>query len=378
MHHREAALQLQQLKMLLKARSYYRHESEDNLQTWYDETRKLLQELEVINRYRFLGSRVYKIQYDSGARGKEQAAQMRSIMQWPELVREQRSIPLPAKLDYLQVRALFHFTNLETEKAFGYNEQFLRLLEANPLLLQLHADRYFSVLNNYLIDCLVLKRYEMLASGLTTLRGLSKIPAFRRLANFEANVFRLGYLLEMNYYITLGRFGDAYRTITLITGGLKKFRERIVKHNRITLHYLMAYTCFILSKYDEAVDHLRFILQEKETAVAENVQHAARMLQMLSHFEKGEMLLLEGMIKSLRRYLKRDAATDMQHTVISFIQTAMRALQTDKKQWMALENKMEKLAAGKSSAASMNLFNYLAWVRARASGKSIEQVWHKR
>lgn len=375
MNHREALLQLQQLKMLLKARSYYRHESEENLENWLKETQHVVSELEVISNFRYLSSRVYKMQYDSGVRGKELAERMKTIVHLPEFSHERKSTPLPARLDFLQVRALFHFTNLETEKAFSYNEKFLHLLDANPLLLQLHADRYFSVLNNFLIDCLVLKRYEMLETGLARMRGLSKIPAFRRLANFEANVFRLGYLLEMNHYISLGRFAAAYQNLQPIIAGLKKFGERIVKHNRITLQYLMAYTCFILGKYDEALDHLRVILQEKETAVAENVQHAARMLQLLCHFEKREFLLVEGLVKSLRRYVKRDAATEIPHVVISFIQAAARKPGLDKKQWTKLQLKVEQLAKDKASAASMNLFNYVAWIRSHLSGKPVAEVW---
>ncbi len=364
MNHYEGQLQLQQLKMMTKARNYYRHDTEETLQDWNAETHAVLQQMEVTNRYRYLSSRVFKIQYESGTRGKEQATLMQAIIQLPEFADAKRASTSRAYLDFLQVRALYHFTNLETEKAAGYNEKFLQLLDSNPTLLQLHADRYFSVLNNYLIDCLVLKRYKVLEDGLAKMRSLPKIAAFKRLVNFAANVFRLGYLLEMNYMLTTENFAGAYAKIPAITAGLALYADKIVKHNRITLQYLMAYVCFMLKKYDEALDHLQFILQQKETAVAGNVQLAARMLQLLSHFEKGDALLLESLIKSLRRYLKADISADMQRTVISFIQAASRKQTVIPKQWSDLNKKLVKLAADKSSAASMNLFNYLLWVKA--------------
>ncbi|HLP19931.1 MAG TPA: hypothetical protein VK174_06500 [Chitinophagales bacterium] len=362
MNHYEAQLQLQQLKMMMKARNYYRNETEAGLKHWADETDAIVEQLKTTNRYRYLSSRVFKIQYESGARGRQQAERMDEVLQLPEFTSEIMANNNRAKLDYLQVKALYHFTALETEKAVDYNARFLQLLDDNPILLQQHADRYFSVLNNYLIDCLVLKRYDTLATGLQKMRTLPQVTAFKRLANFEANVFRLGYVLELNYMIGSGNYADAYKAIPDIIAGFNKFGDRIVKHNRITLQYLMAYACFMLKRYDEALGHLQHILQEKETAVAENIQLAARMLQLLCHYEKGDYLLLDSLIKSVRRYLKADKSADIQRAVISFIQPAIRGVIPVTAKWMLLQNKLQKLSAGGATAAGMSMFNYREWV----------------
>lgn len=375
MNHYEAQLQLQQLKMMMKARKYYRHEKEETLSAWRDDTMKILADMEITTRYRYLSSLVYKMQYDAGGRGKELAMKMKDIVALPEFSNERKASTLRAHLDYLQVRALYHFTNSETEKASIFNQKFLHLLEENPLLMQVHADRYFSVLNNYLIDCLLMKKYDLLASGLTKLRGLPKKPAFRRLINFEANVFRLGYLLELNYRIATGDFTKAYSELSQINSGLDKYGEKIVKHNRITLQYLMAYIAFALGKYDEALDFIQPILQEKETAVAEDVQLAAKMLQLLCHFERGETLLLDSLIKSLRRVLKRDENTSLQKTVLSFIQTSLKKLQITKVDWVSLQKKIFQGAKKKSSASGFNLFDYRVWVQTHSDSISFVKAW---
>jgi hypothetical protein len=375
MDHYEAQLQLQQLKMTMKARMYYRHVSEGDLKKWDDETRQIIDELQVTNHYRYLGSLIYKMQYDAGVRGKELAEKMKAIVQKPEFSNEKNAKTTSAYLDFLQVRALYHFTNLETDKAAVYNEKFLKLLDDNPLLMKLNADRYFSVLNNYLIDCLVLKRYPTLENGLEKMRGLSKIEAFKRLVNFDANVFRLGYLLEMNYMITTGRFSEAYKNLKAISEGLSKFGDRIVKHNRITLQYLKAYVCFALGQYEESLDYLRPILQEKETSVAENVQMAARMLQLLCHFEMHDYILLDSLIKSVRRLLGKNPAAEMQMTVISFIANAIKATSIETTKWQDVRKKINELATNRTTAGSLNLFNYIAWVSAHVSKIKMAEAW---
>jgi hypothetical protein len=376
MNHYEALLQLQNLKMISHARKYYRQVSDTDLKLWRNETQNILEDLILTSDYRYNSSRVYRMQYETGGRGKELALRMKTIVDTPAFSNEKNASTLRAKLDYYQVKALYHFANIETTKAEQYNAKFLQLLEENPLLMQLHADRYFSVLNNYLIDCLILKKYDTLESGLAKMRSLPKMPAFRRLVNFEANVFRLGYLLELNYRIAKGDFAEAYKTIKLITIGIKHHADKVVKHNRITLQYLMAYVCFALNNYNEALDHLWPILQEKETAVAEEVQLAARMMQLLCHFEKGETILLDSLIKSVRRtLLKKDETYDIQRAVLTFINTSLRNNTVTDKQWEDLAKKVDKIANSKTSVGSLNLFNYVVWIRAHNQNHSFAKLW---
>ncbi len=373
MNQYEAQLQLQSLKMMMKARSYYRQVTEADLKTWLMDTTNLLSDLNVTMRYRYAGSLVYKMQYEVGGRGKELAARMEKVMALPEFREEKQARTLSALLDYHQVKALYYFANLEPEQALGHNEKFLQLLDENPQMRQLHADRYFSVLNNFLIDCLVLKKYPVLEDGLLKLRGLSKIPAFKRLVNIDANVFRLGYLLEMNYMISTGSFKAAYQKLRYLQEGLALHADKIVKHNRLTLQYLSAYTCFALGNYDEALDHLWPILQEKETAVAEDIQVAARMMQLLCHFEKRDEMLLDSLVKGVRRLLKKDDTAAIQRQVLAFINGSLRKQQQP--DFGELQKKLEKLAAHPSAAGSLNLFNYLVWSRAHSEGKTFADRW---
>lgn len=375
MNHYEAQLQLQNLKMIMHARKYYRNVSEQELKEWQQHTADLLHDLTITSTYRYTSSLMYKMQYGAGGRSKELALRMKKITSLPLFANKQKASTLRALLDYYQVHALYHFTNMETAKALQYNEQFIALLESKPVMMQQLADRYFSVLNNYLIDCLLLKKYSTLDAGITKLRALAQIPAFKRLANFDANVFRLGYLLELNYKIAKGNFTEAYKSSGALKKGLAEYDERIVKHNRITLQYLMAYTCFAIAKYDEALDWLWPILQDKEAAVADDIQLASRMLQLLCHFEKGDTLLLPGLIKSVRRLLQgKDEAADIQRAALSFINTAITK-PPQQKNWAKLYETISGLLHHKKAAGSLNMFNYQVWSAAHVSNISFNDAW---
>lgn len=374
MNHHEAQLQLQHLKMMMMARNYYKTGQPNALEAWQQKTNSILSELQSASHYRYLSSKVYKMQYEAGDRGKELATKMKTIVSRPEFTNEKHADTLRAKLDFLQVRALYHFTNSENKKAASFNSRFLKLLEENPLLLELHADRYFSVLNNYLIDCLLLKNFKELNSGLQKMRSLTGQTAFRRLINFDANVFRLGYLIELNAYFATGNFREMKKQFRTITKGLEQFGNRVVKHNRITIQYLMAYGSFALGEYDNAIDYLYPILQEKESAVAENIQQAARMLQLLSHFEKGDFLFTESLVKSLRRMFRNDGA-ELQRAMLSFILTIIHKHAKDPGAWEKMERKVEMLSKKASVQSALNLFDFNVWLKQHRTGKKFEEVW---
>lgn len=134
--------------------------------------------------------------------------------------------------------------------------------------------------------------------------------------------------------------------------------------------------CFALGKYDEALDNIWPILQEKETAVAEDIQLAARMMQLLCHFEKGDRMLLESLIKALRRLLRRkDDSAEIPKTIVSFINVSLRTQYLHPQQWADLEKKLEKLAQNKSVAGSLNLFNYLVWAKVHTQQKKFAELW---
>lgn len=376
MNHYEAQLQLQNLMMIMHARKYYRGVPERELQQWQGQVEHILADLTTTTHYRYHSSLMYKLQYEVGGRSKELAAKMKQIVGLPLFKNIKHATTLRAQLDYYQVNALYRFTNMEAEKAFEYNSKFLALLESNRVMQQQLADRYFSVLNNYLIDCLLLKKYNMLDEGIAKLRGLQSVAAFKRLVNFEANVFRLGYLLELNRHISEGNFAEAYKASNAIAKGMETYADKIVKHNRITLQYLMAYTCFALSKYTEALDWLWPILQEKEMDVAQEVQLAARMLQVLCHFEIGDALLVPPLVKALRRLLKKDESSDMPRLVLSLVNTGSNKT-ISAKEWHKLATAIDTLASNKKSAGSLNLFNYKVWAWSHADGFSFVGTWAK-
>ncbi len=365
------ALMIQQLQIQLWARVYFKEIAEVRIDDWQIENLRIIHELGENFKYKQLASKLNRLQYASGVRGRELAGKMKPLLALPEFVSEPES--MGAKLDFLQARALYDFTRGEIEGARKNNKRFLELLNDDHSLREIHADRYFSVFNNFLIDCLLQRDFETMLNGLDRLRKLPSEPGFRHLSNIEANVFRLGMLLELNYLLGQGKFEQAAALSPVLLQGLEQHGDRIVKVNRITLLYLMAYAVFAKGKPSLALDYLIKLQSEKAGAAALQLQRAAKLLQMICHFECEDLSLVESLVLSARREDRDKTAPAILRQTWSFLLTAVRK----EVKWEAYVKSLQRLADEEGSAELLNLFQLQIWANARLNKISFAAGWKK-
>jgi hypothetical protein len=266
-----------------------------------------------------------------------------------------------AKLDQLQINALNAFVKRDAATAFKWNAQFLKLMDEHVHLKALYADRYFSALNNYLIDCLILQRHQDLLSGILTMRQLPLMEEFRHIPHLDANVFRLSYLLEMNYYIGNNDFTRALVCTGQITSGIKKYAEFIAKPNIITLNYLCAYTFFFNKDFNACLDVLIDLFNIKETESIVDIYCDAKMMQLLCHFELGDTLLLDSLIVAFNRITAaKKVKTKTYASVIKYIRQQIRKV--EKVSTDTLQNELTFLSKEDSERNTFNNFNYFYWL----------------
>ncbi len=339
MDHSVAQLLLQNLKLAVMSKKRFRQISDADLANWEKETLEVNKDLESYSRYAYLNASVAKMNYESSARSAQLTARIKAVIDLPEFSHEKKTRTVHSKELFYQTQAQYHFQSGETQKSMDYLQKNLQLLENNPQT-NLFVKSYQTVLYNYLLTCLELKKYALFETNLEKLRNIPNLPAFKRLGKSPQDpmLFCMSYTLEMDYLISIANFKQAHLKVAEIRNGFQQYGEKIPKRNRIILHTMMAYVCFAVAKFDEALENVMPVIQEKENAVAEDMQLVARMIQLLGHFEKGDKILTDSLIKSLQRTLRdKDASGDVLRTVLSFIHTSLRLNKIEKKKWVELQ-----------------------------------------
>ena len=332
------------------------------LEQLYAELNNCLELLKTSNTFWLQSNTIYKMHYEKKIVSGKENKELFNLTADEQFQNPVYATTFKAKLDQLQINALHAFVNGNAEKAYQYNSAFLHLIDNNLRLKYLFADRYFSALNNYLIDSLLLQKYDALLKGIEVLRSTPGLAEFKHIRHLEANVFRLSYLLELNYLVSQGLFGKALDCIRIVDSGLKKHGDKIPKPNIITLRYLSAYVMFCNGKFEDCLSELFILFSIKDSETVSDLYRDSRMMQLICHFEMGDHFLVDSLIISFQRYLlAKKIKYQTYSTIIRFIKQYTQKLQKPKRQ--ELENKLLSLSENEGEKIAFNNLNYLHWIR---------------
>lgn len=357
----ESVLELIELEKKLINRAFIHKEDDVAIHEIDAEEKRCLAQIYLSAKYWKQSSLVYKQHYQKKISIGQSNDTLYELVQQEDFSNYNSAKTTKAKLDFLQINALYSFINKDTQQAFEYNKQFLHYLDAHQKMRMLFADRYFSVLNNYLIDSLILRKYDILRNGILQLRAIAKLPEFKHISNIDANVFRLSYTLELNYTVSQQRFKEGLTLLPFIEDGLTKHRSKIVKPSRVTMQYLMAYILFFNKEYARCLDCLDQILNDKDAMAIKDIYRDAKFMQLLCHFECKHFTLVDSLMISFQRFvLKEKMAFKTYSTIMKYFSASIKKPHKDHKS--KLQRDLKLLEKEPSEGNVFNNFNYLLWL----------------
>ncbi|CAK9251496.1 unnamed protein product [Sphagnum jensenii] len=375
----EIALQALQIEAAIYAREQYKSITTKDLDHWYANTVFLTQKIDAESFSKYSISKAQKIQVSAGGKSASSAAAVKEILNETRTIK-QTALTQKAKMDLLQTEALYHFMDQDTPRAFTINENFISLMESQHHLIEFAPQRYFSALNNYLIDCFVLKKEKELRSGLDKMRSLKSDRAFKKTSNLEPNIFRITYQVELNYLIAAGQFSKALQILPLVKEGLSMYQDKIPLHHHMNMEYLLAYILFGVGRYDEASTQLDKLQQHSRSETAVLIDDVASIMQIICHFEMRNYSIIDSLVKSCKRKLserKKSMPSDLEFDVLNGI-LSFSIKEPDLKDWRKLWDKLCKDSKGQKPQSPHNdyfdLFNY---VYAKSLNKTYEAVWNE-
>jgi hypothetical protein len=375
----EISLQALQIEANIYAREQYKSITTKELDNWYTENLLLTQKLDAESFAKHTISKAQKIQLSVGGKSISHTDSIKPLLD--EVKKKEKGLYLTqkAQMDLMQTEALYHFMDQDTAKAFAINQSFIKLMESERHWIQFYPQRYFSALNNYLIDCFVLKKEKELRSGLDKMRSLKSDPSFKKTANLEPNIFRITYQIELNYLIAAGQFSKASQIMQEVKEGLDKHQGKIPQHHQMNMEYLLAYVLFGIGSYEAASTQLDKLQQYSRSETAALIDDVAAIMQVVCHYEMQNYSILDSLVKSCKRKLgerKKSMPADLEFDVLNAI-LSFSIKKPDTKDWQKLWNKLCKTNKGQKPHSPHNdyfdLFNY---VYAKNSKVTYEEAWN--
>ncbi len=179
------------------------------------------------------------------------------------------------------------------------------------------------------------------------------------------------YSAEINQHIMGQQFRAGLPVIPKILSFLDKFSDLLDQHRVLIFYYKIAYLYFGMKDYEKCLDYLNKILDLKVAYLREDLQAYARILSLLAHYELGNFILLNSLIKSTHRFLnKLKELTEVQKETLRLFRTLVQLPQNEHRS--ELEGFREKMKMLKEDEFEKRSFIYLdvsQWVEWKLAGR---------
>jgi len=326
------------------------------------EEHECLKRLSQLSKYRNLFFKVLtRSKQEALLRSEEKLKEMNDLMDHPLMQDISQTNSHRGRVVFYRIKSVYHYATMDYENFYFYGKELLKEMERYPHMLQEDVSEYISALSNFTYSCTILEKYEEVN---TCLDKFLKINTLTR--DDELKIHRQYYQNKFSVCTKIGTFEDGLNALNDHLKTVEKFDQDAFNRNTFYLSYFYIY--FGVEDYDNALVNLNQWLGLPKTTEREDLQSLARILNLIIHYEIGNNLLLESLLRSTYRFLsKRNRLFDFEKSVMGFIQKAgkLHSSKELKDAFIELKSEFEELSKIPSEDAMLRYFNFTAWLESK-------------
>lgn len=279
------------------------------------EEKLVLDKLQAISAYRniFFRLLVNLRKYSAIKREDQKRKLEKEIIGSPLLKDYQQANSHTARVTYHRIYSIYYFAVSDRENFYKRNTELIALMESAPHFLKEDASEYISALSNLIRSCGELGKIREMEENL---EKLYRVPP--KSLDDELKIHRQYYQAKLSLCLQQGDFDEGVRILNRHLKERARFDQSLFETH--TFYYIYFYITFTAGEYSRALDFLNQWLSLPSTVERQDLQSMARILNLMVHYELGNYELLESLIRSTYRFLKkRNELEDLERKTINLI-----------------------------------------------------------
>lgn len=284
------------------------------------------------------------------------------------LKRKTNSILYEEKNYYFFAQELYYFAKQDWKNVYRWGKRHLAMLECELPIVQEKLNSYIGLLDNLILACIHLKKQEEAHAHIKKIHLLSSRSVYS-----QVRIFVRGHLLELILHSVSADPRKGLAIIPYIEDGFARFKNKINKEHQTLLYYHAFHICFLSKEYSRALEWLNKILQDNKISSREDIHCIARILNLILHFEIGNMEMLPYVIKSSERFLsKRNRLYSLEKLMLKFFRKISKT-DDEKKQkeyFLLLKKDIASAADEPAIKTAYEYFNFMSWIKNKIENKS--------
>ncbi|MCB0641460.1 MAG: hypothetical protein KDC44_07455, partial [Phaeodactylibacter sp.] len=235
---------------------------------------------------------------DAALRSEAHAQKLQSIIEDPLLNTPEQPSSIRIRILYQRIYSVYFYAQKNFERFYQSCKTLIELMEEAPHLLKEDVSEYISALSNYVMSCGWLKKFDEVEATL---------PKFRKIRvnthDDELKIHRQYFMIKLSLCIQKGDFKAGLEALQEHQRIIASFSDAAFRKHTFYFQYFYIY--FGSGNYDEALVALNDWLNLTANIERKDLQSLARILNLIIHYEMGNAMLLQSLLRSTYRFLKK-------------------------------------------------------------------------
>ncbi|MBI3502199.1 MAG: hypothetical protein HY063_10415 [Bacteroidetes bacterium] len=335
----------------------------------YEEEKRTLETIQSDNDY----WRVYGEMFFSSAKtGHLHSTTQRSKLK-KILSRVSKSKPrtIESRINYFFTNEIFCFVLQDWKNLYKWCRKHLEMMESDKKIIGEKINPYIGLLNNLVAACLYFKKYDEALACILKIRHLHARSEYTRV-----RIFSRSFMLEFYLYTTIGEPEKALPAIPQLEEGLAKFKNKIPREHLLVLYHNTFYIFFMAGKFSDALRWLNKILNDTDSS-REDLHSMARILNLIVHFEIGNLDMLPYAIQSSERFLsKRNRLYGLEKLMLKSFRKISRTEDTQrhKEIFSLLQKELSASADEPALKTAYEYFDFRNWLESKIQNRTFTET----
>ncbi len=270
----------------------------------------------------------------------------------------------------------YYFFIQDFDRGYEYAKKWVNLFDENPTLIPSKIEMYIRSVNNLLVSQSKLFKYEEFKTTVQRLDEILDQKDLKLTENIRLLVFKYSSTHKINRYFMTGEFTEGSKIIPEIAESLENFERLLDVHYILIFYYKFACMYFGNSDYQNVVFWLNKIINMKDFDIRSDIHSFARILNLISHYELGNLDLIDYYIRSTYRFLiKKNDLHLFQKIIMKFLRKLssitrdqlIDAFKELREQLIPLNDKFYE-------RRPFIYFDILSWLESKIENRNVQEV----
>jgi tetratricopeptide (TPR) repeat protein len=243
-------------------------------------------------------------------------------------------------------------------------------MESDRAFLRDDSSQYIAALSNFATSCGYQGAYQEMRNVLEKLKKVKP-----QTTDDQLKIHRQYYNNYFGLCINTGSFKEGLKVLQQHLQDVKKLDKSLFEHSSFYFQYFYIY--FGTEDYDQALNYLNEWLNLPRSVDQQDLQHLARLLNLIVHFEMDNTLLLTSLLRSTQRNLqKKGRYNAFEQLFIQCLKHAhtLPSYREQQKVFATYLQKLTDLEISPRDRATLRFFDFNSWLKSKATRTSFAEV----